>query len=155
MMDFILQQQHRCLAEQYAILGTLLRKLRDHCKNSHMHARGSCSSPASLTGSLSYLDADCDGSFTWRHDTFMVHSLHLKCISGTHAHCCQAFKIQSLQHRYLPCDGVQREQLSGRLSFDPISDIGEKVSVDSLWKEGGGELNEQQKNIQSAKENEL
>lgn len=142
MMDFILQQQHRCLAEQYAILGTLLRKLRDHCKNSHMHARGSCSSPASLTGSLSYLDADCDGSFTWRHDTFMVHSLHLKCIRGTHAHCCQAFKIQSLQHRYLPCDGVQREQLSGRLSFDPISDIGEKVSVNSLWKEGGGELNE-------------
>lgn len=79
-----------------------------------------------------YRDADGDGRLPWGHDPSLVDSFHLESVGGPHAHGCQVLKVQGLQHSQLPGDGVQREQLSGRLSLDPVCDIGKKVCVHRL-----------------------
>lgn len=75
----------------------------------------------------SYRDADRDGGLPWGHDASLVDGFHLESVGGPHAHSCHVLKVQSLQHSQLPSERVQRKQLSGRFSLDPIRDIGKEI----------------------------
>lgn len=79
-----------------------------------------------------YRDANGDGGLSRRHDPSLVHGLHLEGVGGPHAQSCQVLEVQGLQHGQLPGDGVEREQLSGKLGPDPVRDVGEEICVHRL-----------------------